>query len=420
MKSIKLLTLTSLNYGVIFTALTFFAFALFFFFLQEGITQSMNEALAYRKERILKEIRKNGNIDNFNLTDFKISPFNGQKPSADMYADTLIYESADEESYPFRKLSTVANVNGKFYRLEIVIAVVEKDEIVSGLIKTLLLVFVLMVTIFLLTTRFLSKKLWNSFYSTLTKLNEFEIDRSMEFRLRASRIEEFNALNQSITALTAKARKTFDDQTQFIENASHELQTPLAINQNKLEQLTDDPNLTEEQSEIIQTLMNSTQRMTRLNKTLLLLSKIENEQFFETERVSISPLITELLSIFEDQQELRQINVHTSLDENACIIGNRTLIDLLLSNLIKNAFVHNYSEGIIMLDFTGNCLTVSNTSDAPPIPPEKMFQRFYKNTHRKESWGLGLAIVNKICILNHWKITYSKVENFHTFSVLFQ
>jgi signal transduction histidine kinase len=238
--------------------------------------------------------------------------------------------------------------------------------------------------------------------------------------LNTSRIREFSILNKAITELTTKARHTFNNQKQFIENASHELQTPLAINQNKLEQLTNDPNLTEQQADIIQTLINSTQRMSRLNKTLLLLSKIENEQFLETERVYLAPLVEENLQAFEDQQELKHIALYIHIDENAYVTGNKTLIDLLISNLVKNAFVHNYEGGTIFLNFAGNKLSISNTSDNPEIPAEKLFQRFYKNTNRKESWGLGLAIVNKICMLNNWKISYSKRDNdLHSFTILF-
>jgi signal transduction histidine kinase len=422
MKSVKLLTLTSLNYVVIFTILTFITFSLFFFFLKSGVTRSMDEALANRKSRILKEIRKNGNkplIDAFQLTDYRLSPSIVKAPSSNIYSDTLIYDGGDDETVQFRKLSTAVKIDSQFYKLEIVIPIMEREAIVSSLTKTLSLVFVLMVSTFFFTTRFFSKKLWRSFYITLDKLNEFEIDRSTDLELKRSRIEEFGTLNKAITELTARARYTFNNQKQFIENASHELQTPLAINQNKLEQLTDDPNLTEQQSEIIQTLINSTQRMIRLNKTLLLLSKIENEQFLEIEQVFIAPLVQEILSAFDDQREIKKITLHTNIDENSYVTGNKILIDLLISNLIKNAFVHNYKGGTISLDFTGKYLVISNTSDGREIPTEKLFQRFYKNTSRKESWGLGLAIVNKICTLNNWKINYSKLDNIHSFTILF-
>jgi signal transduction histidine kinase len=424
MRSIKLLTLTSLNYVLIFTLLTLISFALFFSYFKAGLAQSIDEALSNRKVRILNEIVKNGGrlpVDAFNLTDFRISPSKFGKSQKDVYRDTAILQTGDDETeyVPFRKLSTFFQIGVHLYKLEIVVPIMEREAITDSLTKTLRLVFIITVFVFFISTHILSRSLWRSFYIMLDTVRDFEIDRSADLKLKATRIAEFNTLNQVVIQLTTKARCTFSNQKQFIENASHELQTPLAINQNKLEQLTDDPNLTKNQSDIIHTLINSTQRMARLNKTLLLMSKIENEQFPEIERVWIAPLLNETLTLFEEQRELRHLKIQTDIDESICVYGNRTLLDLLVSNLIKNAFVHNYQKGEIRLSLKGYELTVMNSSKNPEIPGDKLFQRFYKNTGRKESWGLGLAMVYKICILNNWKIRYSKEGIFHSFIVSF-
>jgi signal transduction histidine kinase len=422
MKPIKLLTLTSRNYLVIFTVLTLFFFAIFFFIIQKEVFHSTDEILYNRKMRILEEIRENGNAIPqvaFQFTDFIFTPFDGKPANLDVYADTIIYEKVDNEWDEFRKLTTTTGIGDKSYKLEIFLPRLETHEIVSSIIKSLTLVFILMVTAFFFTSRFFSKKLWQPFYSTLQQLNKFEIDRSQELELKPERIEEFDKLNESITNLIARTRKTFDNQKQFIENASHEMQTPLAITQSKLEQLIDDPNLTEEQSEILQTLINSTQRIIRLNRTLLLLSKIENEQFLEKERVYLAPLVEEILSVFDDQRENLGINIQVNIDRNISVLGNKVLVDLLLTNLIKNSFSHNISNGSITIHANHEQFRISNTSSSAAIPPEKLFQRFYKNTPRKDSWGLGLAIVNKICTINQWKITYSMEGNRHSFLVSF-
>jgi signal transduction histidine kinase len=422
MKPIKLLTLTSWNYVAIFTILTMIFFVIFFVIIEREVFHSVDEILYNRKVRILEEIKNSRKIPEpaFRYTDFILSPATVQAPLADHYADTIIYETADNEWDEFRKLSARAEIDGKFYNIEIVIARLETHEIVSSITKSLALAFGLMVLVFFFTSRFFSKKLWRPFYSTLHKLNEFEIDRAGKLDLKPGRIEEFVNLNDSIQNLIGRTRRIFDSQKQFIENASHEMQTPLAITQSKLEQLIDDPNLTEQQSEIIQAVINSTQRMSRLNKTLLLLSKIENEQFLEKEPVKILPLVSDILSDFEDQREAKQITVHTDIGEGATVTGNKTLIDVLITNLVKNAFVHNKDGGTILIHISEKCLMISNTSDGVVIPPEQLFQRFYKNTTRKDSWGLGLAIVNKICALNAWKITYFKKDEVHSFTVVFQ
>ena len=421
MKPVKLLTLTSRNYLFIFLALTLFFFGVFYFMIQKEVLSSTNEVLYNRQMHILEQFRKSGNSispEVFGYTDFQITPVEKSIPET-RYADTLIYETVDTEWDEFRKLTSTFESGGKFYRLDIVIARLETHEIVESILQSLVIVFLLMVTVFYFTTRYFSKKLWQPFYNTLQQLNNFEVDQSKGLDLPPGRIAEFIELNKSIQDLTSRTRSTFHNQKQFIENASHEMQTPLAITQSKLELLIEDPHLTEPQSEIVQTLINSTQRLAKLNKTLLLLSKIENQQFLEKEAVYLKPLIKEILTNFEEQQESLKIKVEEGIGDTVSLYANRMLIDLLLTNLIKNAFFHNINGGSIRIQSDNNRFSISNTSASEVIPQGKLFQRFYKQSSNQESWGLGLAIVKKICDINQWKISYSKTGTTHSFEVSF-
>src|SRR4051812_23906249 len=161
MKPIKLLTLTSRNYIVIFTVLTLFFFGIFFFIIEREVFRSVDEILYNRKIRIFEEIRNSGKIPEpaFKYTDFNLRLADVQAPRLDRYADTIIYETVDNEWDEFRKLNARAEVNGHFYDLEIVIARLETHEIVSSIVKSLALVFILMVIVFFFTSRFFSKKL---------------------------------------------------------------------------------------------------------------------------------------------------------------------------------------------------------------------------------------------------------------------
>lgn len=422
MNPIKLLTLTSRRYMIIFLALTLSFFGVFYFVIQEEVFKSTNEVLHNRKIHILDQLKKKGrpvSPEVFEYSDFHFKPTTTAGPSQDRYSDTLIYETVDNEWDEFRKLTSRVELNGTPYQMEIVIARLETHEIAESIIQTLVVVFILMASAFHFTTRYFSRKLWKPFYNTLQQLNNFEVDQSKELELTPGRIEEFMALNKSIQDLTDRTRSTFINQKQFIENASHEMQTPLAITQSKLELLIEDPHLTEHQSEIVQTLINSTQRLARLNKTLLLLSKIENQQFLEKESVLLKPLVKEIMINFEEQQENLQINMDEQIQDSVSVRGNRVLVDLLLTNLIKNAFVHNITHGSIDISASENHFTISNSSGSEAIPEAKLFQRFYKQSTSKESWGLGLAIVKKICDINQWAISYSKLEARHTFTVSF-
>ena len=422
MKPLKLLTLTTLNYLMIFLVLTLFFFGVFYFITMQEVLRSTDEVLYNRKMHLQKwfmKSEKDISSEVFPYPDFSITPMGSTEVRKDFYSDTLIYEAVDQEWDEFRKLTSTLKWKGNAYRLDIVVARMETHEIVASILQSLLVVFVLMVAAFYFTTRYFSRKLWEPFYHTLQQLNLFEIDQSKELELRTTRIEEFVLLNKSILDLTNRTRSTFHNQKQFIENASHEMQTPLAIAQSKLELLIEDPHLTEQQAEIIQTLINSTQRLARLNKTLLLLSKIDNQQFLEKETVQIKTLLDEIMPNFEEQQENSKINVRIVVKTNASLLANKTLVDLLLTNLVKNAFFHNRPNGSILIDVDDHHFFITNTSLSPAIPNEKLFQRFHKQSVAKDSWGLGLAMVKKICDMNQWRISYQFSEGQHAFTILF-
>ena len=99
--------------------------------------------------------------------------------------------------------------------------------------------------------------------------------------------------------------------------------------------------------------------------------------------------------------------------------ANKIVADLLLTNLIKNAFFHNAPNGSINIQVEARSFSISNTSANGAIPKEKLFQRFYKQSTAKDSWGLGLAMVKKICDINQWQLSYSYVESQHVFVVFF-
>jgi signal transduction histidine kinase len=422
MRTIKLLNLTSLGYLLIFGLLTVGFYSAFFFIVQKAVAESTDEALYNRKQRILTEITKNGNKlpnDAFHFTDFRLSKVPINCRAKDVLSDTAIYEKGEEDSYDFKKLTSIVQIGRKNYRLEIVVPQMEKEAIVSSITKTISLVLVLMVFTFVIATLFFSRALWQPFHRTLSELDEFQVEGKQKLDIVASRIAEFDKLNRSIIHLTLRARATFENQKQFIENASHELQTPLSINQYKLEQLIDDPDLTHKQSGIVQSLIDSNQRMARLNKTLLLLAKIENGQFPETESVNIKALTADIIKRFEDIQTALGISVDISNTEENQLLGNKMLIDLLLSNLIKNAFVHNIARGKIIIVIRKSSFAISNSSDVAEIPSEKLFERFYKNSNRTESWGLGLALVLRVCRLNGWEIHYSYANRMHSFQAGF-
>jgi signal transduction histidine kinase len=260
------------------------------------------------------------------------------------------------------------------------------------------------------------KKTWKPFYQVLKYLNDFRLDKSTYRELSETRIKEFSLLNESIQNLLKTNVDIFNSQKQFIENASHEMQTPLAIGINKLELLAGDDNLSPEQTEKIGEIIEAFQRLSGLNKSLLLLSKIENKQFISEELVNFDEIFSKIIQDFSDYTEFQKIEI-TYLKENNWVFNmNKDLAEMLVMNLVKNAIIHNQQGGELIIRLTSLYFTIENTSNEPVMPTDKLFKRFHKNSKNKNSTGLGLAIVKAIADVSGLKIDYS-YELKHIFKV---
>jgi signal transduction histidine kinase len=402
-----------------FLALLAIFFGVFYFIMRMEVLISINEILFNRKSNLIKEFNSsNGNIpfEQFKFTDFKISETRDQ--IADTYSDTLIYEPTDQEYDEYRKLVTTFDHDDKRYKLEIVKAHLESDEIISTVLLSLALMFLLMLAVFYFMTRYFAGRIWQPFQNTLNRLNVFEPEKTGAIPYEESRIIEFNSLNKSIHELTARVHQSFLSQKQFIENASHEMQTPLAIIQSQSELLITDSALTENQSEKMKRILDSTQRITKLNKALQLISKIENAQFIDIEQCDLKKTVEKILSYFDGQQE--NLNIAVDLDLKFVVVSaNSTLVEVLITNLIKNAFLHNVLNGKIQIILTERTLSIINTSSQTELPKDRLFQRFFKQGQNRESWGLGLAISKRICEINNWTLSYAASETEHTFVIDF-
>src|SRR3546814_812251 len=245
------------------------------------------------------------------------------------------------------------------------------------------------------------------------------MDKATEPELPASRIDEFKALNEAVAELSSKNKEIFESQKQFTENASHEMQTPLSVIQSRLEALIERPELTGKQAEIIEGIISSTQRLKKLNKTLLLLSRIENKQFPLTDQVAVKETIDRMLVHFEEQKEKLNLTVQIQNASDLTVKGNTLLTEMLIQNLLKNAFVHNTDNGKVLISLDAGCLTIANTGQADKLDNGKIFDRFYKRSGHAETWGLGLSIARKVSETSGWSLHYTHQAGQHIFSLYF-
>jgi len=307
-----------------------------------------------------------------------------------------MYDSLEQEMHPFRALSLPVVIKGKPYLLTVYHSLVDNDELITALLIVQAILILLLVSGLLLLNRALSKKLWEPFYSTLEQLKAYELDKNETISTQKTNITEFDDLNKTVGHLTERNRQVFLQQKEFIENASHELQTPISIFQSKLDNLMQIQGLTEAGAATILDLEEAAQRMARLNKNLLLLSKIDNDQFNHAEEIDLSKLAEGLLSNLRPMADLDVISIESSFAPLS-IKANLTLIEVLLTNLFHNAIRHTTPNGKVVVEIVDRKLIVSNTGNPLKMNPDKMFDRFSREGNGENSSGLGLAIVKKIC-----------------------
>jgi signal transduction histidine kinase len=250
----------------------------------------------------------------------------------------------------------------------------------------------------------------------LEYLNDFRLEKNRLHLPTKTRIQEFILLNKSIQTLLKTNVAVYNSQKQFIENASHELQTPLAIGINKLELLAGEKGSSEEQIAKIGNIIETLQRLSNLNKSLLLLSKIENQHFKTAEDVNFREISSTITADLSDFSEYREIAITYQTEELFLHCMNKDLAEILTTNLVKNALFHNCHGGAVIINTSATCFSIENTSDEPEMEAEKLFERFNQQAKSKNSTGLGLAITKAICDVSGLVLTYA-YNGRHIFSI---
>ena len=396
------------------------------FSIRELLNEEVDETLTVQSEQFLDHIKHFIYLDDLETDlvvldqlsqNIHIKPSDG-KHVARHFETISVYDSLEHEFRPFRQLSSSVDIKGKPYVLSIQLSLVDNEQLLFAISVIQTVLVILLVGGLLFLNRSLSRKIWKPFYDTLEQLKEYELDKSKFIEPEATNINEFDDLNKTVSLLTDRSRKAYLQQKEFIENASHELQTPLAIFQGKLDLLMQSPSLTESQANTLLELEETAQRMSRLNRNLLLLSKIDNEQFVEKEELEISQLINELLTNLRPVAEIDHITIQCHA-EPFVLKCSKPLIEIFLTNLFHNAIRHNLVNGKVIVNLSGSALQISNTGGPIQMSPEKMFERFSKENANMNSTGLGLAIVKKIGNTCGYLVNYSYSEGMHHFFIKF-
>jgi len=418
----KLLHKTSKVY-LLFSAMLLIVSAPLFYYITERLyIEETDETLILHKNEFVKfslPTLKTADIQNWNKynRNIKIEPFKNSGKDTIFY--NSYYDALDAEIEPYRELNTSIIIEGNPYTYSARINLVEKEDLMKSIaILFLVIITLLLVGLFVITKR-LSINLWKPFYETLNQIENFEIDKSNHPKFTETNIEEFNRLNNSIEKLITKNTSIYHSQREFIENAAHELQTPLAVFQAKIDTLIQNADFTQEQYKMLSSLNDSVSRLNRLNKNLLLLSKMENDIYNEKQTINLNEAIEKHFDFFTEQAKAKNLIIKTEMNEAVAVKSNPVLAEILISNLFLNAIRHNVSDGQVLVTLSNHSLTFSNTGQSQTLVADKLFNRFSKSNLSEQGNGLGLAIIKKIADLNNWKISYSFANNFHSFSVAF-
>ncbi|WP_313270306.1 sensor histidine kinase [Epilithonimonas vandammei] len=346
----------------------------------------------------IRKLEKNDNL--------KDSIFIVEKPH-----DFLHFEEIDR----FRCLSKVIYLNKKPYRFNIETNIEESQETIFFISATTVFLFVMIVGGLLVLNRRLSKSVWKPFRETLDQLKTFSLNNHTKIEFSKTDVSEFDELNQSLTKLIEHNVSVYKTQKEFTENASHELQTPLAILKNKLDILLQNQDLTEKQYQIAEEMNRALSRSSRINKNLLLLAKIDNKQF-DSETFHLNEVLNQSLEILQEHFEQKNISVNTEISDNVKVNGNIGLTEVLINNLIINAIRHTSINGSILIRLSQSEFEVSN-SGTGKLNGDLLFKRFSRFSKDNNGSGLGLAIVKEICKSQNWTIDYRFENNNHIFSV---
>ncbi|MAZ28694.1 MAG: two-component sensor histidine kinase [Cytophagaceae bacterium] len=388
--------------------------AALYFYTKDLLRREIEEELYSNKDRVENLLAKDQEIRGIPPI-MEIEKVNREE--AEILKDTLLYDPLQDEIELFRQLSGTHTIAGKHYRVTVRAMIIESEDILFAIVFTFIIVLFLAFIFLFYLNKSRNEKLWKPFFVNLDKLKGFSLKSNDALSFEDSDVLEFHELNREMTSLTAKIQTDYRNLKQFTEDVSHEMQTPLAIMQVKIDTIINDAKITKKQFESLSSLQTDISRLKQLNKKLILLAKIENNQFSGAELISINSILKESISNF---RELAPVEIEFRDQEEIHANMDRSLASILCNNLLSNAIKHNTKEGPIIVVAQETHIQFINHGKYALAGPEHIFERFYRESKKEDSTGLGLSIVKKICDYYGFEPSYHFRESCHVFQIDFK
>jgi signal transduction histidine kinase len=419
----KLLNRAILYYSLAMLLSFTYTGAILYTSIHHLVLKQVTESLLTEKDIIREQLEITDSIpdfsDTFNHT-IEVTVYKHKVVKSQDFIDTLLYDTLIHKQVEYRFLVYTDNTSSnRGYMIATSKSIDHEKSLLYEILGIIIILFAVLSLLLIIIIISISNRLWASFYIILNNIRKFDVKTSQQFIPVNTRIREFVQLNEVLKALTEKIRSDYLNLKEFSENASHEIQTPLAIIRMQIEQIFQSSEINGELAGRLASIGQSVSKISRINQSLALISKIENNQYPDLAVVNVNQKIESILAQFNDFILSRKLNVHVEAEEQVEININSDLSDFLFSNLIGNSIKHNVDKGWITIVVKKKELIIQNSGKDPGVDTNQLFYRFKKAEYSTESEGLGLAIVKKVIDFYGMQIDYSFSDMVHTMHIIF-
>lgn len=379
--------------------------------LDDNLTEEIAEIVSYitLNHRLPKQV----DFDEDQTTFVKTN----QTEFTTRYSDTSYINPKDKGREQGRAIAALVSLKGDRYIATIIVSRESTEYLIQVISIITLILTTLLLSIVVITNKYVLNGLWRPFYYILSHVQQFNVADSVRIETIKSNVDEFQELSEAVSTMSLRVSSDYQGLKAFTENASHEMMTPIAVITSKLDTLIQDERLASDQLFQITDIYSATNRLSRLNQSLLLLVKIDNDLIQDVEQLNLKPLLQEKIQQFQELIQNKNVELeHTLFDKN--IIASKYLIDILINNLFSNAIRHNKIPGDIKITLTDKKLVFQNSGNPVPLQQELIFKRFYKGKS-SDGIGLGLAVIKNICSKYNYGVGYQFFDNMHSFIIDF-
>jgi len=399
------------------TILTFVIGSLTFYFLLNYIlVRELDERLQAEQDEVTAYVRTHNALPDVVKTKDQYTTYEPAISAAKTEFQTR--KDTGREAENIREIHFTTAVAGRYYMVTVGTPLEETEALQKVIIIVTLAMVAAILLIGFLINRVVIRRLWQPFYTTIERVQQYSITEQQAPAAAPTDIDEFALLNRTIQEMMERIQQDYHSLKKFTGQAAHEMQTPLAIIRMRLDALLQQEELAEKSAVNIAEIEQAVSRLSRLHQSLLLLTKVENRQFVLNEPVSLDKIVADKCAEYVDIAMAKGITIRTDI-QPLQLQFHQQLAEITVSNLLSNAVKYNQPGGQVELVLHGS-LRVSNTSDRPALDGARLFKRFYRDSVATEGTGLGLSLVKQICDLAGYTITYEFANGRHDFIINFR